>query len=350
MGALATSCGGNQPTSSTPVSEQTPSSSKEKNYYVVTFDYNLASKPDPYVTLIVGKDETIEKPVDPEAENYIFDNWYKDPECTQPYLRWGLQIDSDFTLYANWFDFEDCTIQEKINGFEEKLASLGKDAVKVVQDVEAMVMYPSLTDQKFYVNNQCVYNRYTDITVKDYAQYQEDGSLVPFGQEQYAYNSTKFTDIYHDFEEPQNNEYYEYAFSESQINGFLSIDFQNLFKSCGKNILKYVDNPKYDEETFSYIYTGNFTTLNKNTTTYSYEEAYFVADYYESVGDYVSYQYTYDIGLRLNKGVIVGASVISVSFWAIGQEIQEYVEETSEYDFFYFGGEFEEYTGERFVA
>ena len=44
------------------------------------------------------------QPEDPEKDDYIFDGWYKDDECTTDFIFENEAINSDTTVYAGWLD------------------------------------------------------------------------------------------------------------------------------------------------------------------------------------------------------------------------------------------------------
>ena len=78
------------------------SSKKEEtaNEYTVTFDYNYEGAPASYVTKVEAEG-VAEPPVDPERENYKFDEWYNDSACTKKAdFEWA--IEADTTFYAGW--------------------------------------------------------------------------------------------------------------------------------------------------------------------------------------------------------------------------------------------------------
>ncbi len=326
------------------------STDKNKDYYIVDYKYNLENNNGTYMSVIVMKDATIKAPKEPEVEDYVFTKWYLDKECTTEYLRWGLQLDSDLTLYAKWVKFEDQTIDVKINKFQEKLANMGKDASRVVQETEAIVGYPGVIsgeDGVFGVKDRYIYKRYNGITVKDYYQYkEEDIEPTLYGTEQYYHEGRYLYKIYDDFEDDQQDSTESYPYDDMLEESFVSIDFQNLFKECEDNILFYNNSSDYNEDSFEYAFTGNFTKLNRDLVNYSYQEAYFVAYFASNAGVWVSNQYTYDIGLRFNDGIIISANLSFSWQMFLGDEIYQYAFETSTYDFYYNGGVFENFNGE----
>lgn len=73
----------------------------EYTYYRVSFDVQgHGTAPASLERVIAG--ETVEKPVDPTADGYVFGGWYRDAACT---LAWNFDTDtveSDLKLYAKW--------------------------------------------------------------------------------------------------------------------------------------------------------------------------------------------------------------------------------------------------------
>ena len=56
----------------------------------------------------VDDNKTIEKPIDPEKDGFVFFGWFTDSECTdQNKFDFDTPITSDITLYAKWVDKED---------------------------------------------------------------------------------------------------------------------------------------------------------------------------------------------------------------------------------------------------
>ncbi len=65
----------------------------------VKFDTNGHGTAPADVTLWSG--ECVERPADPAEDGWIFVDWYKDKECTQPY-DFNTPVTSDITIYAYW--------------------------------------------------------------------------------------------------------------------------------------------------------------------------------------------------------------------------------------------------------
>lgn len=328
--------------------QATSSSVKEdKDYYVVNFNYNTETNKSNYLSIVVNKGQVLNAPKDPTAEDLCFENWYKEAACENKYLRWGLEIDSDFTLYANWTSYEALDIETKVSKFQEALKEVGKDAVQVNQTCNATVMYPFMgEDAVFTVKDKYIYKRYKNLTEKEYYQVDDDGKNVMYGKEQFRYDANNFYDVYVDFDDASNNETNTSKFKEENIESFISIDFQNLFHACENEFVYYAkQGDKYDSETFEYAFTGNFTRLNSKLENYSYSEGYYLAQMSESAGNYVTVQYAYNFGLTFQNGKISKANVQIEFLYAIGQEVYQYNQESSVYEFFYNNGNYPDFTG-----
>lgn len=318
-----------------------------KDYFVVNFNYNTEDNKTNYLSVVVLKDQVLEAPKNPTLKDLLFEDWYKEPSCKNKYLRWGLEIDKDFTLYANWTSFESASIDLKVSLFQEQLKKLGRDASRVEQSCEATIAYPTLTEQIFSVHDKYIYKRYKTLTEKEYYSVDE-GKLTLYGKEQYRYDNRYFYDVYVDLEDASNNETNTSAFKEENIEGFISIDFQNLFHTCENSIVYYANSDKYDENTFDYSFTGNGTAMDEAVLngSYSYEEGFAVAKYSDSIGNYVTEEYEYKFGLTFENGKIRSAKVETAYLFAIGEsEIYQYVVETSIYDFYYNNGLYPDFTG-----
>ncbi len=71
-----------------------------ESWVFVKFDVQgKGTAPEP-IEMKIGT--AIIKPDDPEAEGYVFDGWFKDPECTIPWDFENYIIDGETTLYAGW--------------------------------------------------------------------------------------------------------------------------------------------------------------------------------------------------------------------------------------------------------
>lgn len=66
--------------------------------YVVTFDSQGGSFVE---SASVKHGDMVTKPTDPSKENYRFDGWYTDSECTEAY-SFNSPVTDDITLYAKW--------------------------------------------------------------------------------------------------------------------------------------------------------------------------------------------------------------------------------------------------------
>lgn len=334
-------------------STETPSTSQDTNYHIVKFMYNSGFKPgETYKNVVVLDNQTLEKPADPNVQGYVFQGWYTNASCKDEYeyLRWGLQIDSDLTLYAKWSMFRTSPLDLKVERFQNVIKNMSSNVYKVNQNLAAEVAYPTLSETIFGVKDKYVFNRYSDITIKDYYQIDEDGGESYYGQEQFSYDTRYFYAKYHDFEDPSENESSQSVFDEKKIEKVMGIGFANFYSSCEETILKNYDKPKTDKYTFDYTFEGNYTELCEiKNGTYSFKEGYALSQYSDSVGTYVTYQYVYEFKLAITNGKIKAADVEMEYLMALGEdEIYEYVLEQSQYDFYYNDGVYPEYTGTRF--
>jgi len=322
----------------------------EANYYLVSYKYNLPNNDSTYTTGVVMKDDVIVAPQDPEAEDYVFYCWCSDKACTKEYKRWGLELSSDITLYAKWEKFEDISTSRKVAGMQEKLKKLGGSVVTVNQTFDAIIAYPSLYDQPFYASGKNVYNRYTDIVVKDYYEYSDEvegGEYLKYGTEQFYAENELFYDIYLEFEGSKKTCETPVAYDESKEEEFFSLDFQNMLKSCGNMIKAYADKTLDPEkEQFEYVYDANFTKFAANPQDFHYIEGY-KYDFVSSQVGWVTYQDYYDITLSIKDNKIVSALVKNEYIMALGEEVQYYLYDESQYDYFYDDSGYKVFDGER---
>lgn len=337
VSSLLVSCGENE--------------SKSKDYNVVTFNYNNPTNQGDYKTYVVAKDEPLIKPSDPNIEDYVFKGWFLDKDCGKECLRFGLAIDSDFTLYAKWIPYSSINDVTKIDKFEEAIKGYSKNAIKVVQDVNATVGYPGAVSGEegvFNVHDKREYKRFKDITTVDYYTLDKDNNSSLYGTRQYYYDDKKFYDIYIDKEQETDNEYASSSFDSSKVESLLSIDYYNLYNKIEESMKFYISSSKYDDETFQYEFNFNYTKLNPSLTNYVYEEAYSVATYSESAGTYSVENYTAKYGLMFEGGLIKSANVNIQYIYAIGEEVMHYVIENSIVDFYYGDGAYPEFNGTKF--
>ena len=85
--------------------------------YAVTFNSNGGSE---VVGMMAVAGSTIQPPVRPMKENYLFGGWYKDEELTQLFKFGSELVEGDLTLYARWL--EDKRFDYDITPFSNKRA------------------------------------------------------------------------------------------------------------------------------------------------------------------------------------------------------------------------------------
>ncbi len=85
--------------------------------YAVTFNSNGGSE---VAGMMVVAGSTIQPPVRPKKENYLFGGWYKDEELTQLFKFGSEPVEEDLTLYARWL--EDKRFDYDITPFSNKRA------------------------------------------------------------------------------------------------------------------------------------------------------------------------------------------------------------------------------------
>ncbi len=64
----------------------------------ITFETNGGT---PIENQIVQYGDKVTRPKDPTKENFVFDNWYADQECTRLY-NFDYTVTNSFTIYAKW--------------------------------------------------------------------------------------------------------------------------------------------------------------------------------------------------------------------------------------------------------
>ena len=85
--------------------------------YAITFNSNGGSE---VVGMMVVAGSTIQPPVRPKKENYLFGGWYKDEELTHLFKFGSEPVEQDLTLYARWL--EDTRFDYDITPFSNKRA------------------------------------------------------------------------------------------------------------------------------------------------------------------------------------------------------------------------------------
>lgn len=86
-----------------------------ENVCMIAFETNCSDTIDPVLTT---KGNTIKRPRYPVKENYEFEDWYTDPECTQKF-EFFTEITGDMTLYARWIPIA-TGLYLRTDGYEKK--------------------------------------------------------------------------------------------------------------------------------------------------------------------------------------------------------------------------------------
>ncbi len=322
------------------------------NTYTIKFNYNHESNKGTYQEVQLKKDEVLNEPEEPNIEDFVFEGWYLDDKCSNPYLRFGLQVDNNFSLYAKWSNYNDLTQVEKIERFQKALAKYSFNTYRIVEEVEATIGYPGAVsgdDGVFHAHDKRDYHRYKDITTVDYYSVDGNNNETLYGKRHFYYDDKYFYNIYVDLEDSSQSEApVTSKFKEDKIESFLSIDYVNINGGHEKNMIDCYNDEQLNEETFACQFDFNYTRLNKGLTSYTYKEAYLYAIYSESIGNYATYSFTLEYGLVIRDGLIRSSNIQSESFIAIGEsEIMQYVLESKVTDYYYNSGEFAEFEGER---
>lgn len=74
-----------------------------KTAFEVTYKYNNGQ---PDGKAYVSEGGTLSQPSDPVRDQYSFDNWYFDADCTQVFNGFGSAVTSDLVIYAGWLQSE----------------------------------------------------------------------------------------------------------------------------------------------------------------------------------------------------------------------------------------------------
>lgn len=122
-----------------PIPDPTPTPTPDPDptvYYTVTFDMN--GHGDPIEDQSVAEGDTVNEPIEPTANGYIFGGWYQETECLN---RWDFiyTVNSDITLYAMWtednvIELNDPTLNELQNAM--KAAAL-RDDIELIEVTNA---------------------------------------------------------------------------------------------------------------------------------------------------------------------------------------------------------------------
>ena len=110
-----------------------------KKVHQVTFEYGGGSA---NITRRIIYGEKISKPVVPERENYIFDNWYADSSYTKVY-DFEEPVVGDITIYAKW----DIDYSSLATAVECAKNSLSNQEILDMNDSESIAHYQAVLEQ-----------------------------------------------------------------------------------------------------------------------------------------------------------------------------------------------------------
>lgn len=314
----------------------------KKDYFTVTYHYNYGQEDQIYVTQVIYPEQKLTTPEEPNREDYVFSGWFNDVEGTSKFEGFDNYVNEDIHLYATWRDYESLTDIEKIEKFIKKIESLnGNVTSSYVQQTGTIIYYFIPYQFDFGINRS--YTRYKDITVVDYYGVNED---TPYAQEQYLYDDKNFYVCFKDLEDDSNSFKETAKFSEREINTFLDINFTNINFGLLKELSTHLKNGVEEDEVY-YEFDFNYTKVDTNELTYSFSFFYQHNVYSENMGTWYSDIYNLNCGLSFENGKIKGSKVISSYLMALGDELYQGEEFTTETRY-YINSEYPEFTGTRF--
>lgn len=304
-------------------------------------------------TIYLTKDYSVSSftlPKDPNIENKVFDGWYLESNCENKFSSAGFLLNSNLDLYAKWNEYSSLTELQKINKFQEALSTLSYHTSKIVETSTEVLAYPSQTEQTFTSYKYREYSRYKDILTYDYYSVDKNGNnKEKYAEYQYFYDDTNFYSIYHNLEDSSKNTISTSTFDNEKIESFLNIDYVTMFSGIEKYLKIYVADPNtYNSSKVEYEYTFNYTSLLASTVNYSYSEQYEYYKYVDSIGDYVTYFHGANYGILIENGRITSLNYQYGYYTALSEGVQEAIERTSIFDFYYDDDGYQEFNGDRF--
>ena len=115
--------------------------------YSVVFDSRLGTAVEPMMNVTSGS--TIEEPLDPQRNGFLFTGWFKDEDCKTLWDFENDKVTSDTTLYAGWSLDENYFLivnfrvkgEEALLLYQQKGTKLAKESCPVTEDGKALKWY-----------------------------------------------------------------------------------------------------------------------------------------------------------------------------------------------------------------
>ena len=161
---LLVGCGGNQSRNDNN-NEQNNNEETKKDYNIVEFNLNYGDEKNVYQNLVVKEGEKLTSPSKPYRQDYVFDGWYLEKECTEEFAKFGETVDSDFTLYAKWTEYESLTNVEKIDFFLDTIKALEGNVKQTSVDTSEEILFFMPVEFNAQMVYETEYTRYKDIVV-----------------------------------------------------------------------------------------------------------------------------------------------------------------------------------------
>ena len=86
---LLVGCGGNQSQNNNNNNNNEENNNEEtkKDYNIVEFNLNYGDEKNVYQNLVVKEGEKLTSPSKPYRQDYVFDGWYLEKECTEEFAK-----------------------------------------------------------------------------------------------------------------------------------------------------------------------------------------------------------------------------------------------------------------------
>lgn len=322
------------------------------SYHTITYLYNNETVKDnpTYITAIIKNGEKVVAPAEPNVEDYVFLGWYTDAACKNAFEGWDATINSDLTLYADWKIYRRLSDTEKIQRFQEKLATFSVNATTVTEDIYAEASYPGITgsDDIYYGYRKNNLKRYKDITEEKQYYRTKAGVYELLGTQQYYYDDDYFYSCYYDDEDSSYDACSKEEFDETKIESFLSIDFANINKAIQNSIIALIASDSWEKGTnFDYEFDFNYTKLNKGLSSYTYTEGYAYSVVSDQIGT-VTFSYAAEYGLVFDSnGMIKSVNAETLNTMSIDGETYSQEAEQKAIDYYYGDGTYPDFDGEK---
>ena len=344
---LLVGCGGNQSQNNNNNNEENNNEETKKDYNIVEFNLNYGDEKNVYQNLVVKEGEKLTSPSKPYRQDYVFDGWYLEKECTEEFAKFGETVDSDFTLYAKWTEYESLTNVEKIDFFLDTIKALEGNVKQTSVDTSEEILFFMPVEFNAQMVYETEYTRYKDIVVSEEYNYNDAGTeLEKTGETQYFQDEENYYQIYDCIADDSLDSLSSARLSEMDSESFYNIGFTNL------NVTSLIDLRYYLESSPETVLADGFdlsgidvTGLSKTTSVIEYSYSYQTS--FTGQAD-MTLQELHQVSgkISLVNGLINRNT--SEVYEAIGMDGAYVMIDYKHNSYKYNQGEFEDFTGTRF--